>query len=62
MCQEEQANLFFPEALDELHWIKGMISSTDKLYIGFKGYDKQKKVHINMDNSEGVGIRGVTSE
>ena len=59
MCMDEDANLYFPESIEENEWIKHMIGS-DKMYLGFKGYDETNGFIINMDNSLNAGIRFLT--
>ena len=54
---EEEANLFFPQSLEESQWIKSFLSGK-KVQLGFKGY--KNGIIYNMDNSENVGIRGIT--
>ena len=57
LCMEEEANLFFPQSLEESQWIKSFLSGK-KVQVGFKGY--KNGIIYNMDNSENVGIRGIT--
>ena len=54
---EEEANLFFPQSLEESQWIKSFLSGK-KVQVGFKG--SKNGIIYNMDNSENVGIRGIT--
>ena len=58
LCMEEDSNIFFPQSLEEIHWIKTFLPGNQKTHIGFKGY--KDGLIYNMDNSENVGIRGIT--
>ena len=55
---EEDSNIFFPQSLEESHWIKTFLTANQKCHIGFKG--SKDDLIYNMDNSENVGIRGIT--
>ena len=58
MCMDEDSNIFFPQSLEESQWIKSFLTGNNKCHIGFKGY--KNGIFYNMDNSENVGIRGIT--
>ena len=58
LCMDEDSNIFFPQSLEESHWIKTFLAGNKKCHIGFKGY--KDGLIYNMDNSENVGIRGIT--
>ena len=58
LCMDEDSNTFFPQSLEESHWIKTFLTGGQKLQIGYKG--SKDGIVYNMDNSENVGIRGVT--
>ena len=66
LCMDQGANLFFPDSKEELHWVEGLFSSNpdqiEKMFLGFKGYDEKYDLFINMDNSENVGVRDITSK
>ena len=58
-CAEEEATLAFFDSLEEKQWINHMIGSFS-MYVGFKGFDKENDLIINMDNSMIPGFRGFT--
>ena len=64
-CAEEDANIFFPESMDELYWVESLMdaSTNQKMFLGYKGFDTwSRRTFVHMDNSEHVGIRGITSK
>ena len=58
-CAEDGAALAFIDSLEEKQWINHMIGSFS-MYVGFKGFDKENDLIINMDNSMIPGFRGFT--
>ena len=62
LCSDQGSDLLYPESLEEMQWVKSLMDSTDKMFIGYKGFDHDKKILINMDNTENTGSRPITSK